>query len=154
VAPGAPFREKFGEDRSGMAKALSAYSARMRYNTWHYLPDSMSWTKETPGRDDWFFAPMMPDITNWSDQHHTGHVHFGVRHALRLPLGIVLEGRFRPGLYDLRLMRAAGDPFELDHLRAALAVGRVQSAVHQAAAERDLDIDDFDNTWYRDFQVS
>ncbi|WP_374774495.1 hypothetical protein OG756_17435 [Streptomyces sp. NBC_01310] len=154
VAAGRSFRERFGENRAALATALSAYSARMRYNTWHYLPHSMSWTNEEQGRDDWFFAPGMPDITNWSDQHHTGHVAFGVRHALRVPLGIVLEGRYRPGLYDLRLMRTDGDPFELAHLRTATAIGQVQATVHQAAADLNLTVGDFDNAWYRDFHAS
>ncbi|MGW8326375.1 hypothetical protein ACWGLE_00550 [Streptomyces sp. NPDC055897] len=151
VAPSASFAGRFATDGDGLARVLSAYSARMRYNTWHYLPHSMSWTEEIPGRDDWFFAPMMPDITNWSDQHHTGHVAFGVRHALRIPLGIVLEGRYRPGIHDLRLMRTSGAEYELADLRAAIAVGNVQAMVHQAAAERQLEIRDFDNVWYRDF---
>ncbi|MFF3862094.1 hypothetical protein [Streptomyces sp. NPDC002209] len=151
VAPGTAFAQKFTDDRAALARTLSAYSARMRYNTWHYLPHSMSWTEESPGRDDWFFAPMTADITNWSDQHHTGHVAFGVRHALRVPLGIVLEGAYRPGLYDLRLLRTAGAEFELPHLRAAMVTGRVQALLHQAAADRGLQIGDFDNSWYRAF---
>ncbi len=151
VAPSTSFAGRFGGDGDGLARVLSAYSARMRYNTWHYLPHSMSWTEEIPGRDDWFFAPMMPDITNWSDQHHTGHVAFGVRHALRIPLGIVLEGRYRPGIHDLRLMRTSGAEYEPADLRAAIAVGNVQAMFHQAAADRQWEIRDFDNAWYRVF---
>ncbi|MFI1913350.1 hypothetical protein [Nocardia sp. NPDC020380] len=151
VAPSAAFIERFDADYGALARTLSAYSARMRYNTWHYLPHTMSWPEEESGRDDWFFAPVMPDMTRWSDQHHTGHVTFGVRHALRIPLGIVLGGRYRPGLYDLRLMRTSGGEFGLDDLRAAIAVGRIQAMAHQAAADRGLEIEDFDNTWYREF---
>ncbi|MEV6578238.1 hypothetical protein AB0M92_08730 [Streptomyces sp. NPDC051582] len=151
VAPGAAFVRRFAEDRAALARTLSAYSARMRYNTWHYLPHSMSWTEESPGREDWFFAPMTADITNWSDQHHTGHVTFGVRHALRIPLGIELEGAYRPGLYDLRLLRTCGAEFERADLRAAMVAGRIQALLHQAAADRGLEVRDFDNGWYRDF---
>ncbi|MFD8414217.1 hypothetical protein ACFV2Q_21075 [Streptomyces sp. NPDC059650] len=151
VAPGRDFADRFAQDRAALARTLSAYSARMRYNTWHYLPHTMSWTEQTPRRDDWFFAPMTADITNWSDQHHTGHVTFGVRHALRVPLGIVLEGAYRPGLYDLRLLRTTGDEFELPELRAAMVTGRMQALLHQAAADRGLEVGDFDNGWYRDF---
>ncbi|MEW2412573.1 hypothetical protein AB0953_02410 [Streptomyces sp. NPDC046866] len=151
VAPSGGFAARFAEDRAALAKTLSAYSARMRYNTWHYLPHSMSWTERTPTRDDWFFAPMTADITNWSDQHHTGHVTFGVRHALRVPLGIVLEGEYRPGLYDLRLLRTSGEEFGLEHLRAAMVTGRIQALLHQAAADRGLVVRDFDNGWFRDF---
>ncbi|MFD0267652.1 hypothetical protein ACFVGY_13785 [Streptomyces sp. NPDC127106] len=151
VAPGRAFADRFAHDRAALAKTLSAYSARMRYNTWHYLPHTMSWTGQTPQRDDWFFAPMTADITDWSDQHHTGHVAFGVRHALRVPLGIVLEGAYRPGLYDLRLLRTSGDRFGLPDLRAAMITGRMQALLHQAAADRGLEVTDFDNGWFRDF---
>ncbi|WAZ21807.1 hypothetical protein STRCI_003006 [Streptomyces cinnabarinus] len=151
VAPSRRFDEAFGADRAGLSRALSAYSARMRYNTWHYLPHTMSWTDRRPGRDDWYFAPVMPDITNWSDRHHTGHVAFGVRHALRVPLGIELAGAYRPGLYDLRLLRTADPEFELADLRAAVAVGRELETLHQAAAGTGLSVRDFDNTWYRTF---
>ena len=151
VAPSRRFSEAFGADRAGLSRALSAYSARMRYNTWHYLPHTMSWTDRRPGRDDWYFAPAMPDITDWSDRHHTGHVAFGVRHALRVPLGIELAGAYRPGLYDLRLLRTADPAFELADLRAAIAVGRELETLHQAAAGTGLAVTDFDNTWYRTF---
>ncbi|MEJ8643865.1 hypothetical protein WKI68_25835 [Streptomyces sp. MS1.HAVA.3] len=51
-------------------------------------------------------------------------------------------------------MRTEGDPFELAHLRTATAIGQVQARVHQAAADLNLTVGDFDNAWYRDFHVS
>jgi len=145
------FVRRFGDDRSGLAKALCAYSARMRFNTWHYLPHSLSLTAELPGRDDWYFAPMMPDVAEWSDQHHTGHVAFGVRYAIRVPFGIDFEGAYRVGLYDLRFMRTAEPRFELGDLRAAIALGRVLSALYQAMSEHEYVITDFTNEWFRNF---
>ncbi|GGS13782.1 MULTISPECIES: hypothetical protein [Streptomyces] len=152
VAPSRRFVRRFDGDSASLVRTLSAYSARMRYNTWHYLPHTMAWTEgRQPARDDWFFAPVMPDITDWSDRHHTGHVAFGVRHAIRVPLGIVLDGAYRPGLYDLRLLRTTDPQFELGDLRAAIAVGRVLECLHQAAAEAGVVVSDFDNAWYRAF---
>lgn len=151
VVPSRTFREYFGEDRESLVKALAAYSARMRYNTWHYLPDSMGLGQHHPGRDDWFFAPALPDITTWSDQHHTGHVMFGVRYAVRVPIGIRFGGVYRPGLYDLRLMRTREPSFELQHLRIGVTVGRILADLHQAMAAHGQRISAFDNTWIREF---
>jgi hypothetical protein len=145
------FVRKFGDDRFGLAKALCAYSARMRFNTWHYLPHSLSLTAELPGRDDWYFAPMMPDVAEWSDQHHTGHVMFGVRYAIRVPFGIDFEGAYRVGLYDLRFMRTAEPRFEIDDLRAAIALAQVLSALYQAMSEHEYVVTNFTNEWFRGF---
>jgi hypothetical protein len=154
VTPSAAFAARFGGDRAGLIKCLSAYSARMRFNTWHYLPDTLGITGRSPGREDWFFAPSMADITQWSDQHHTGHVMFGVRYAIRIPLGIMLEGSYLPGLYDLRLMRAAEPPFELADLRAAIACGTVLAMVHQTMSGYDPQVSDFGNAWYRSYHAA
>jgi hypothetical protein len=145
------FAEEFADDRPGLVRALSAYSARMRFNTWHYLPHALALHDRVPGREDWYFAPVMPDVTAWSDQHHTGHVQFGVRHAIRVPLGIDFDGAHRPGLYDLRLLRCSGEPFTPASLRTAVAAGRVLGALHQEMAAHDVGIDDFGNDWYRAF---
>lgn len=153
VAAGA-FAEKFADDRPGLVRALSAYSARMRFNTWHYLPHSLDLHDREPGRDDWYFAPAMPDVTVWSDQHHTGHVQFGVRYAIRVPIGIRFDGAYRPGLYDLRLLRTSGEPFTHADLRTAVAVGRLLGALHQEMAPHDVGVDDFGNDWYRAFHDS
>ncbi|HET9140050.1 hypothetical protein [Actinophytocola sp.] len=147
------FVERFRDDPAGLSTALSAYSARMRFNTWHYLPHSLDVHDREPGRDDWFFAPTMPDITEWSDQHHTGHVRFGVRYAIRIPVGIFWDGAYRPGLYDLRLLRTAGPPFTIADLRTAIALGKLLGVLHEAMAGHDPHVDDFDNTWYREFHA-
>jgi hypothetical protein len=154
VVASAAFTARFAADRSALARALSAYSARMRFNTWHYLPHTLDLHAHRPGRDDWFFAPTMPDLTVWSDQHHTGHVQFGVRYAIRVPIGIVFDGAYRPGLYDLRLLRTGGQPYPLGHLRAGIAVGQVLAVLHETMTGYDFRIDDFGNEWYRTFHAT
>lgn len=151
VAPRRAFVERFGEDRSGLVRALSAYSARMRFNTWHYLPDTLGIVEREPGRDDWFFAPTMPDLTGWSDQHHTGHVAFGVRHAIRVPFGVEYDGRHLPGLYDLRLMRVSEPPFTEEDLRRAVAAAALLRGLYQAAVAHEPVVKDFGKTWYERF---
>jgi hypothetical protein len=149
VAPRKAFEHRFGADRAALAKTCSAYSARMRFNTWHYLPHTLGIVEREPGRDDWFFAPTMPDVTVWSDQHHTGHVTFGVRYAIRVPFGIEFDGRVLPGLYDLRLMRTSSPPFTLDELRGAIATAWLLRGLYQAMSEYKPEVLDFDNGWYQ-----
>jgi hypothetical protein len=151
VAPRRAFVERFGVDRQGLTRALSAYSARMRFNTWHYLPHTLGIVERQPGRDDWFFAPTMADVTDWSDQHHLGHVAFAVRHAIRVPFGIEFDGRPLPGLYDLRLMRASPPPFTETELRGAVAAAAILRQLYQAMARYEPVVVDFGKPWYERF---
>jgi|SRR5450755_68507 hypothetical protein len=151
VTPRQAFVQRFGGDRQGLVRTLAAYSARMRFNTWHYLPHTLGIAEREPGREDWFFAPTMPDIAEWSDQHHTGHVAFGVRYAIRVPLGIEYDGRQLPGLYDLRLMRTDPPPFTGDDLRGAIAAGRLLRQLYQAMSEHEPPVTDFAKNWYESF---
>jgi hypothetical protein len=151
VTPTKSFVERFGEDRAGLTRTLSAYSARMRFNTWHYLPHTLGIVEREPGRDDWFFAPTMPDVTEWSDQHHTGHVAFGVRYAIRIPFGISYDGRQLTGLYDLRLMRAGRQAYTIDDLRRAIAATTLLRQLYQAMSAHEPVIGDFGKDWYERF---
>lgn len=151
VAPRQAFVDRFGGQREGLVRAVSAYSARMRFNTWHYLPHTLGIVEREPGRDDWFFAPTMPDVTDWSDQHHTGHVAFAVRFAIRVPFGIELDGRPLAGLYDLRLMRTSPPPFTVDDLRQAVATAFVLRRFYQAMSVHEPRVVDFDKPWYERF---
>lgn len=151
VAPRGAFVDRFGADRQGLARTLAAYSARMRFNTWHYLPHTLGIVEREPGRDDWFFAPTMPDVTCWSDQHHTGHVAFGVRNAIRVPFGIDYDGRALPGLYDLRLLRTDPPPFTVDDLRRAVATAAILRQLYQAMSVYTPQVVDFGKHWYERF---
>lgn len=148
VVPSADFADTHVGQEPALDKILGAYSARMRFNSWHYLPHVLGLTGRE--RDDWFYAPTMPDLTHNSDWHHTGHVKFGVRYAIRVPLTTVLGGRQFPGLYDLRLMRATGDRFTVDDLKAAVAFGQVLQAFHEETYHVCRDkVTEFDNAWFR-----
>ncbi|WP_447006266.1 hypothetical protein ACRAKI_07210 [Saccharothrix isguenensis] len=151
VTPREAFVDRFGDDRAGLAKTLAAYSARMRFNTWHYLPHTLGIVEREPGRTDWFFAPTMPDVTEWSDQHHTGHVVFGVRHAIRVPFGIDYDGRDLPGLYDLRLMRTSAPSLTVADLRGSIAAAALLKGFYQAMSEYEPTVADFGRDWYQRF---
>jgi hypothetical protein len=154
VTPSQAFTELFASVPEQLPQVLRAISARMRYNGWHYLPHTIGVHKRS-GERDWFFAPTMSDVTDWSDQHHTGHVASGVRYAIRVPFGVRFAGTHRPGMHDFRLMRAAGEPYTPTDLRTAIAVGELLRRLYQAHADMlaggraDLDILDFDNPWYQ-----
>jgi hypothetical protein len=151
VAPRQAFVDWFGADRQSLVRALAAYSARMRFNTWHYLPHTLNIVERDPVRDDWFFAPTMADVTDWSDQHHTGHVTFGVRYAIRVPFDIEFDGRPLVGLYDFRLMRVASPPFTVADLRQAVAVATILRQLYQAVAPHEPVVIDFGKPWYERF---
>jgi hypothetical protein len=107
----------------------------------------------------WFFAPTMPDMTEWTSHHHQGHVANGVRHAIRVPLPLTLAGASRPGMHDLRLMRTGDPAYDLPDLRAAVAMGvamgEVLRGLYQAHADRlvqsgaEFAVSDFENSWYQ-----
>lgn len=149
VVPSGSFADQHRGAEPSLDKILAAYSARMRFNSWHYLPHVLGQTDD-PRRDDWFFAPTMPDLTHHSEWHHTGHVRFGVRHAMRVPLQVALDGRTFPGLYDLRLMRAGGVPFTAADLATAVAFGQVLRVFHEEMYRVCRDkVTEFDNAWFR-----
>ena len=156
VTPSQAFIELFTDVPEQLPQVIRAISARMRYNGWHYLPHTIG-AHQRSGDRDWFFAPTMADVTDWSDQHHTGHVANSVRHAIRVPFGVVVDGSDRPGMHDFRLMRAAGEPYTLSDLRAGMAIGELLRGLYQAHVDRlaqlgaptALDIVDFDNQWYQ-----
>lgn len=157
VTPSARFVARFVAAPAELPRAVRAISARMRYNGWHYLPHTLGMADRAAERD-WYFAPTMPDLTDWSDQHHTGHVANGVRYAIRVPFGVELAGAQRPGLHDFRLMRTGGTPYTESDLRAAIAVGEALRCLYQAhvaALELGPAVDEvagevtgFDNPWY------
>ncbi|HEX2416885.1 MAG TPA: hypothetical protein VHJ83_02000, partial [Micromonosporaceae bacterium] len=154
VTPSRGFVGKLADAPGELVKAIRAMSARMRYNCWHFLPQGIG-MHDRGGDRDWFFAPGMPDMTAWSDQHHTGHIATGVRHAIRVSFPVELLGVTRPGLYDFRVMRHAGEAYTIPELRQAIAVGEFLRRIYQAHADLlasgapDLDIQDFDNRWYQ-----
>lgn len=110
---------------------LNAISGRMRYNSWHYAPSHFEISK-VPADRSWFYAPGMADITDWSDQHHAGHIHASVRYCIRSPLPICVRDYVFPGLIDLRLMRQSGDPYSREDLVTAIAYTEALQFIYQS----------------------
>ncbi|MFF1920726.1 hypothetical protein ACFVW8_09130 [Streptomyces sp. NPDC058221] len=158
VAPGKDFRQRLAASGAAaeLPQVVRAIAARMRWNSWHFMPHAADVTDDGSFAErDWFFAPSMPDMTEWTSHHHQGHVANGVRHAIRVPFGITLAGAHRPGVHDLRLMRTEGDVYGPRELRSAIAMGEVlrgyyqEHAIHLEKREEPFVVEDFGNTWYQ-----
>lgn len=118
VAPSRSMVERMkGRDKQ-LADILKAISARMRYNSWHYIPGHFPLDRKDPDRH-FYLPPAMSDTAEWSDQHHRGHIAAGVRYSIRSPGPLTYRGKRYTGFYDLRLMRCAGQPYTLAELKAA-----------------------------------
>ncbi|MFI2372378.1 hypothetical protein [Streptomyces sp. NPDC018833] len=159
VVPSEDFRRRLADAGAAaeVPQVVRAIAARMRWNSWHFMPHAAAVTDDASFAErDWFFAPSMPDMTEWTSHHHQGHVANGVRHAIRVPFGITLAGAHRPGVHDLRLMRSEGDVYGLGELRAAIAMGEVLRGLYQEHAlrlekrEAAFVVNDFGNVWYQE----
>ena len=109
---------------------LNAMSGRMRYNTWHYAPSYFKIT-DIPFNREWFYAPQMADIAEYSDQHHNGHIYTQIRHSIRSPLPIFEGNRVLTGFIDLRLVRQTGSKYNLDDLKIAIQYTETLQYIYQ-----------------------
>jgi len=116
--------------RAGLAELIGpsiehdiyqAVAMRMQFNRWHFIPGNFP-RQTIPAGRHWFYPPTMPDHAEWSDVWHGGHVKAGVRYSLRAPgpdmtlLPLVIGRHTYRGFYDVRTVRMAGTPFNLDDL--------------------------------------
>jgi hypothetical protein len=135
-----------------LADITWSISARMQYNSWHFVPGNLPKVPAVVARD-YFVPPAIPDIAHYSDLHHHGHVAASVRFSIRSPQAVEVAGRCFKGFIDLRLLRCEGTPFAEQDLLAAdrasafiaaatsLTAGLVASG---AAAE----VTAFDSAWH------
>lgn len=154
VVPTPGARGYFGDSATYLADIAWSISARMQYNSWHFLVGNLPKVPAIEARD--FFAPpSIPDIAYFSDQHHHGHVAAKVRFSIRSPQSVEVLGRTFKGFVDLRLLRCEGEPFgEQDLLAAQRASGFLARATSAAAGlvarGADVEIRTFDSAWHRD----
>lgn len=152
VVPGPEARRHFDDSFSSLADAAWAMSARMQYNSWHFLVGNLPRTPATAARD-YFVPPTIPDIAYYADQHHHGHVAAKVRFSIRSPRTVVILGRRFDGFVDLRLLRCQGPPFdERDLLTAHRASVLIAEATTLAAAlvagGARIEVTKFDSRWH------
>jgi hypothetical protein len=152
VVPSPQAKRFFGDSMSHLADTAWAMSARMQYNSWHFLVGNLPKVPEIASRD-YFVPPTIPDISYYSDQHHHGHVAAKVRFSIRSPRSIELLGRTFNGFIDLRLLRCEGLPYdEQDLLAAHRTSGFIAKATSLAlglAVEgAGIEISAFDSQWH------
>lgn len=100
-----------------------AVAMRMQFNRWHFIPGNFP-RASIPANRHWFYPPVSPDHAEWSDVWHGGHIKAGVRYSIRAPgpdmtlLPLVIGRQTYRGFYDVRTVRMAGTPFNLDDLLA------------------------------------
>lgn len=149
-APGA--RELFDGSAAHLADTAWAISARMQYNSWHFIAGNLPKLPQVRARD-YFVPPTIPDVAFNSDQHHRGHVSARVRYSIRSPQAVRVLDRTFAGFVDLRLLRCAGRPFdEQDLLAAHQASGFIAHATGLAAdlvaGGAELEVTAFDPAWH------
>ncbi|MEU1755450.1 hypothetical protein ABZ436_22715 [Micromonospora matsumotoense] len=115
---------------------LRSISERMKYNTWHFLPDTLRTVGADPlAARDYFFAPGLPDVSVHEDRVHAGHIRAGIRFALRTPRPVTVRGVPLNGLADLRFARTAQPRFQPADLAAIQPIADDILQVHQALAD-------------------
>jgi hypothetical protein len=103
--------------------------------------------------------PTMPDMAEWVDQFHAGHVRAAVRYSIRSPGPEILDVPLRisghefRGFYDVRVVRIEDVPFTIEDLKVVRAhsvwMGHIWRAIlarcADAAVRDHLHIPGFEN---------
>jgi len=152
VVPAPQARRHFGDSRAQLADIAWSMSARMQYNSWHFIAGNLPREPEVLARDH-FVPPTIPDIAYFSDQHHHGHVAAKVRFSIRSPQAVEVLGRRFTGFVDVRLLRCEGSPFTEQDLLAAQRVSGFVADATNAAADLvaqgvEINVEAFDPHWH------
>lgn len=152
--PSDKMKKAFLNQGQMLAGILTAMSKRMEYNSWHYTPGNFLNERHRIQRD-YYFPPVMSDITEWSNQHHQGHVFANVKHAIRCPGAIQCPPYTLNAYYDLRLMKTSGVVYSETDLMKALYYKGVVGALYQAWFDycrehpSQLNMTAYDRKWYQ-----
>src|SRR5262249_27360417 len=127
-------------------------SARMQYNSWHFIAGNLPRVPVVVARD-YFVPPTIPDIAHHSDQHHHGHVAARVRYSIRSPQPVEVLGRTFTGFIDLRLLRCEGPPFDEQdliaaHRTSAFIARATELVADMVAAGTQAEVSSFDSAWH------
>lgn len=152
--PSDKMKQAFLNQGQMLAGILTAISKRMEYNSWHYTPGNFLNERHRIQRH-YYFPPVMSDITEWSNQHHKGHVFANVKHAIRCPGAIQCPPYTLNAFYDLRLMKTSGVVYSEMELMKALYYKEVAGALYQAWFDYSsqhhcqIDMTAYDRKWYQ-----
>jgi hypothetical protein len=150
-----------GRREEELPEILLAIARRMEYNRWHFIPGNYP-DEDIPQNRHHFRPPLLPDLAEWSDLRHGGHVEAQVRYSMRLPgppawsEPLQIYGHAYRGIYDLRLFRTGGLPFTSSDLALGLhycdLVDSFMKAVYKTSELLNLAsplIDRYTADWYR-----
>jgi hypothetical protein len=152
VVPAPEARRHFGDSPAQLADVAWSISARMQYNSWHFIAGNLPRVPAVTARD-YFVPPTIPDLAYHSDQHHHGHVAARVRYSIRSPQPVEVLGRTFAGFVDLRLLRCEGPSFTEQDLLAAHRTSAFIARATSLAAElvaggACLQVTSFDPGWH------
>lgn len=109
----------FGRDFT--KHVYAAVQKRMQFNRWHFIAGNFD-SGLVPTSRHYYYPPLIPDMAEWADLHHGGHVNGRVRYSIRVPgpdMGLpplrigVLAYR---GFYDVRVVRCEGPAFTVEDM--------------------------------------
>lgn len=119
IAGTGELQQRFGERLNG--DVFRAVQARMQFNRWHFVPGNLPRSLVADDRH-YFYPPVMPDLAEWVDQFHAGHVRAAVRYSIRSPgpeiidAPLEISGHEFRGFYDVRVVRVDDKPFDIQDL--------------------------------------
>lgn len=118
-------------------RVLYSVAQRMEFNRWHFVPGNFS-REEIPQDRHYYPPPRLPDLAQWSDLRHPGHIKALVRYSVRAPAPslwsepfVAYDHPYR-GWYDIRLFRAKGPPFRKEELNIAIRYTSLMDAFWKA----------------------
>jgi len=142
-----------------ISRVLWLVAQRMQYNRWHFVPGNFE-RAEVPRQRHYFFPPALPDLAEFSDLWHGGHVAAEVRNSVRAPgaqlwrEALDVGGSAHRGCFDIRAVRMSDEPFRREHLWTAVRYSGLVDALWRGVAARVNDgsavpsITAFDRGWY------
>ncbi|UTR13428.1 hypothetical protein MM221_12405 [Salipaludibacillus sp. LMS25] len=137
-----------------LSNILIAISARMQYNSWHYMPGHFPF-ETVPNNRHFYFPPAMADTAIWSNQHHKGHLNAQVKYSIRSPQPLIYKGKSYNAFFDLRLMKQKGKPFSTEDLKKAIYYTSILRNLYQALLDTcsknniSFGIQAFTKQWYK-----
>lgn len=142
-----------------LSESLWLVAQRMQYNRWHFVPGNFD-RASIPAERHYLFPPALPDLAEFSDLWHGGHIAARVRSTVRAPgaqswrTPLDVAGNSYRGCFDIRAVRRSGRAFGLRELRTAIQYcGLVdelwRTVVHRLGhAGTAVVVTGFDREWY------
>lgn len=140
--------------RKMLANMASAISSRMIYNSWHYIPGNFVNENIDLSKREYYFPPIIPDITIHDKYHHIGHVKLSVNNCIRSPAHLYIHGKRMNALMDIRLLRMGDKIYSTKDLELATVYTKLLANVMQILIdivheqEKDFSITKYTKQWY------